>query len=184
MAILNIIQPDNPVLRKKAHKVSSFSDKKLQSLIDDMIETLKSARGVGLAAPQVAKSVRLIIVRLPDESEEDHEEYGDEAGKTYIVFNPKIIKESRQTELGVEGCLSIPGIFGEVERHETVVVTGQDREGKKFRLKAKGFLARVFQHEIDHLDGVLFIDRTDNVWQYEDKEDGEEAEAEVEKEES
>lgn len=179
MTILNIIQPDNPVLRKKANKVTNFSDKKFQTLIDDMVETLKNAPGVGLAAPQVAKSVRLIIVRLPDETEEDREEYGEEAGTTYVVANPKIIKESREMELGVEGCLSLPGIYGEVERHEMVVVTGQDREGKKFRLKAKGFLARVFQHEIDHLDGVLFIDRTDNVWRYEGKDD-EEVEAEPE----
>jgi len=181
MSILKIIQPDNPVLRKKANKVNNFNDKKLQTLVDDMIETLKDAPGVGLAAPQVAKSVRLIIVRLPDETEEDREEYGEEAGETYVVFNPKIIKESRETELGVEGCLSLPGLYGEVERHETVVVTGQDRDGKKFRLKPKGFLARVFQHEIDHLDGILFIDRTENVWRYEDKaEDEVEAEAETE----
>jgi peptide deformylase len=183
MAILDIIQPDNPILRKKAHKVTTFNDRKFQNLIDDMIETLKNAPGVGLAAPQVAKSVRLIIVRLPDETEEDREEYGEEAGETYVVVNPKIIKESRETELGVEGCLSMPGLYGEVERHETVVVTGQDRESKKFRLKAKGFLARVFQHEIDHLDGVLFVDRTDNVWRYEDKE-SDEAEAEAETEET
>ena len=166
MAILEIIQPDNPVLRKKAIKVpdSSFKDENFQQLVDDMIETMGVANGVGLAAPQIARSMRLIIVRLPDTSEEDLEEYGDLAGVTYVVANPKITKRSREMVMGVEGCLSIPGLLGEVERHELVVVTGQDRYGKDFRIKAKGWLARVFQHEIDHLDGVLFIDLTDDVW--------------------
>lgn len=166
MAILEIIQPDNPVLRKRAIKVpaSSFKDSKFQQLVDDMIETMGEANGVGLAAPQIARSMRLIIVHLPNTSEEDREEYGELAGVTYVVANPKITKRSREMVMGVEGCLSIPGLLGEVERHELVVVTGQDRDGKDFRVKAKGWLARVFQHEIDHLDGVLFIDLTDDVW--------------------
>ena len=162
MALLDIIQPDNPTLRKKAVKVTSF-DKKFQTLVDDMIETLRAAPGVGLAAPQVAESKRLIVVRLPDD-EESRETYGDDAGQLYVVANPKIIKASKEMVMGVEACLSIPGYFGEVERHESVVVTGQDREGKKLRVKASGWLARVFQHEIDHLDGVLFIDLTEQVW--------------------
>jgi peptide deformylase len=178
MPVLEIIQPDNPVLRKKAHKVTSFDDPKLQQLIDNMLETMQDARGVGLAAPQVAESRRLIIVRLPDESDEDKDEYGDQAGKTYIVANPKIIKQSRETVSGVEGCLSIPGWLGEVDRAKSVVVTGQDRHGEDFRIKAEGWLARVFQHEIDHLDGVLFIDHTDKIWQPK-PEDLEKAGAEV-----
>ncbi|MEL6308156.1 MAG: peptide deformylase, partial [Chloroflexota bacterium] len=96
--------------------------------------------------------------------EEDREEYGDNAGKTFVVANPKIIKSSRRMVAGVEGCLSMPGILGEVDRHDMVVVTGQDRDGNDFRIKAKDWLARVFQHEIDHLDGTLFIDLTDKVW--------------------
>ena len=162
MTLLDIIQPDNPTLRKKAIKVTSF-DKKLQTLIDDMVETMIEAPGVGLAAPQVAQSKRLIVVRLPD-NEEDDETYGEDAGQLYVVANPKIIKASKETVMGVEACLSIPGYFGEVERHESVVVTGQDREGKKMRVKANGWLARVFQHEIDHLDGILFTDLAEQVW--------------------
>lgn len=167
MAILDIIQPDNPVLRKKAIRVdaSQYQSEKFQQLVDDMLDTLAEAHGVGLAAPQVNQSTRLIIVHLPDESEEDREEYGDDAGKTYIVTNPKITKRSRRMVEGVEGCLSIPGILGEVDRHEMIVVTGQDRHGNDFRIKAKGWLARVFQHEIDHLNGQLFIDLTDKIWQ-------------------
>lgn len=164
MSLLKIIQPDNPILLKKAIKVTTFNDKKFQQLIDDMIETLIKAPGVGLAAPQIAVSQRLIVVRLPNETEEDREEYGDNAGVVYVVANPKITKASRETVKGVEGCLSLPGLLGEVERYKSVVVTGQDREGKDFRIKADGWFARVFQHEIDHLDGILFTERTDKVW--------------------
>lgn len=172
MALLDIIRTDNPILRKKAIKVTSF-DKKFQTLVDDMIETMIAAPGVGLAAPQVAISQRLIVVRLPDD-DESREEYGDQAGVVYAVANPKIIKASRKMVTGVEACLSIPGYFGEVDRHEEVIVTGQDRHGKEFRIKAQGWLARVFQHEIDHLDGQLYIDIASEVWKAreEDEEEG------------
>jgi len=163
MALRKIIFPDNPVLRKKARKVTSF-DRKFQTLVDDMIETLIDAPGVGLAAPQVAVSQRLIVVRLPDD-EASLEEYGEDAGKLYVVANPKIIKSSKEVVEGVEACLSIPGYFGTVDRHESVVITGLDRHGKSMRVKAKGWLARVFQHEIDHLDGRLFIDIASKVWE-------------------
>jgi peptide deformylase len=159
MSLLTIIQPDNPTLRKRAIKVTSFDDK-FQTLVDDMIETMLDAPGVGLAAPQIAESKRVIVVHLPD----DPEEYGEDAGVTFIVANPKIIKSSKKLVNGVEGCLSIPGYLGEVMRHEMVVITGQDRNGDPIRIKAKDWLARVFQHEIDHLDGRLFIDIADKVW--------------------
>ncbi len=165
MAIRDIIRLDNPILRKKARKVTSF-DAKFQTLVDDMIETMIAAPGVGLAAPQVAVSQQLIVVRLPDD-EKAREEFGDDAGVLYAVANPKIIKASKERVEGVEACLSIPGFFGDVDRHEMVVVTGQDRHGKPFRIKAKGWLARVFQHEIDHLDGRLFIDIANRVWEAE-----------------
>ncbi len=168
MSLLPIIQPDNPILRKKAVKVTSF-DSRFQRLVDDMIETMLDAPGVGLAAPQVAVSQRVIVVRLPDD-EESRQEYGDEAGVTYVLANPKIIKASKEMVSGVEACLSIPGYFGEVDRHESVVITGQDRHGKNIRVKAKGWLARVFQHEIDHLDGQLYIDIASEIWRARDDE--------------
>jgi len=168
MAILEIIQPDNPILRKKAVKVTDFGAK-LQQLIDDMHETMLSAEGVGLAAPQIAQSRRLILVRLPDD-EDSQEEFGEEAGKLYVVANPKIIKQDRNMVSGVEGCLSIPGLLGDVDRHESIVLTGQDRHGKPLRIKAKDWLARVFQHEIDHLEGQLFIDIATKVWRQDEEE--------------
>jgi len=158
MAIREVITPQNSILRKKAHKVRDFDDPKLQRLIDDMVETLLAAPGVGLAAPQVAVSQRVIVVRLPDD-EDSRKEYGEDAGVLYTVINPEIVRASRERVDGVEACLSIPGYYGTVNRHVAVTVRGQDRTGKETRIKARDWLARVFQHEIDHLDGVLFIDR-------------------------
>ncbi len=162
MTVLPIIQPDNPILRKKAHRVTSF-DAKFQKLVDDMVETLIEAPGVGLAAPQVAVSQRLIVVRLPDD-EESRKEYGDQAGVLYVVANPEFVKLSRGVVEGVEACLSIPGYYGKVDRHENAIIKGLDRQGNPIRIKANGWLARVFQHEIDHLEGRLYIDIAKDVW--------------------
>jgi len=162
MAIREIIFPDNPILRRKANRVRVF-DSELHRLIDDMIETMLAAPGQGLAAPQVAASWRVVIVRLPDD-EESREEYGEDAGKLYEITNPEIIKASEEVEEGIEACLSVPGYFGRVERHTAITIKGRNRKGKEIRIKAKGWLARVFQHEIDHLDGMLFIDRAAEVW--------------------
>lgn len=175
MAILEIIQPDNPILRKKAHKVQSF-DAKFQKLVDDMVETMIAAPGVGLAAPQVAVSQRLIVVRLPDD-DESKEEFGDKAGVLHVVANPEIVKSSKAMVEGTEACLSIPGYFGTVDRHESVTVKGLDRDGKPIRIKAEDWLARVFQHEIDHLDGRLYIDIASKVWQNRPEEEAETPEA-------
>lgn len=172
MAVLPIIQPDNPVLRKKAHRVQSFDDK-FQKLVDDMIETMIEAPGVGLAAPQVAVSQRLIVVRLLDD-DDSREEHGDDAGVLYVVANPEIVKASKEMVEGVEACLSIPGYFGKVDRHEQITVKGLDRHGQPIRIKAKDWLARVFQHEIDHLDGQLYIDIAKDVWKAEDVKESEE----------
>lgn len=163
MALLTIIYPDNPILRRKAHRVTTF-DSKLEKLATDMAETMKAAPGVGLAAPQVAVSQRLIVVRLPDD-DESREEYGRQAGLLYTVANPEIVKASKEMVEGVEACLSIPGYFGTVDRHESVVIKGQDVKGKAIRIRASGWLARVFQHEIDHLDGRLYIDIASEVWE-------------------
>lgn len=169
MVLLDIVYLDNPILRKKAHKVTNF-DSKFQVLVDNMIETLIAAPGVGLAAPQVNVGQQLIVVRLPDD-EESRKEFGEDAGVVHVVANPKIIKTSKEILEGVEGCLSIPGYVGEVDRYDTVVVTGQDRHGKPFRIKAKDWLARVFQHEIDHLHGQLFIDIANRVWETKQEEE-------------
>lgn len=162
MALRKVVYIGADVLRKKARRVRDF-DEKLHRLIDDMTDTMLDAPGVGLAAPQVGVSERVIVVRLPDD-EDSREEYGEQAGVLYQVVNPEIIRASRETVDGVEACLSIPGYFGTVERAESVTVRGQDRHGKEIRIKARGWLARVFQHEIDHLDGVLYIDRASEVW--------------------
>ncbi len=171
MAVREIIQPDNPVLRKKALRVTDFGDK-FQKLVDDMVDTMMDAPGVGLAAPQVAVSQRVLVARLPDD-EESKAEYGEQAGVLYVLVNPEIVKHSKTTVEGVEACLSIPGFFGRVDRYETVLVKGLDRHGKPIRVKSKDWLARVFQHEIDHLDGQLYIDIADDVWKAEPEDDAE-----------
>jgi peptide deformylase len=164
MAIRKLTYIGSDILRQKARKVRDF-DAKLHKLLNDMADTLVDERapGVGLAAPQVGVSERVIVVRLPDD-DEWREEYGDEAGKLHEVVNPEIVKAARETEEATEACLSIPGYFGTVERSTAVTVRGQDRNGKEIRIKAYDWLARVFLHEIDHLDGILFIDRASEVW--------------------
>lgn len=167
MTILPIIQPDNPRLRRQARRVTDF-DGDLQALIDDMVETMTAAQGLGLAGPQVAQSKRIIVVRLPDD-EDSVAEYGEDAGKLYVVANPTVVWRSEDKVSDVEGCLSLPGLLGDVERFESIEVAGQDRQGKPIRLSAGGWLARVFQHEIDHLDGILYIDIATAVWRPEEE---------------
>lgn len=164
MAIREIVTLPHPVLRRKAHKVTVF-DKELQSLIDDMIETMRAAPGVGLAAPQVGIDRRLIVVEFGDAEDEQVPK------KLYTLVNPEIVKFSSETETGVEACLSIPGLAGEVERFQEIQVKGLNRHGKPVKVKAKGWLARIFQHEIDHLDGILYTDRATRVWQPKEEEE-------------
>jgi peptide deformylase len=152
MAIRDIITLGHPTLRLKARKVTRFGPK-LKQLINDLIETMRAAPGVGLAAPQVNVSERVIVVELPADEEEGR------PAELYAFVNPEIVKTSRETEEDQEGCLSIPGYVGDVPRHTMVVVRGQDANGKPQRVRAYDYLARILQHEIDHLDGVLFIDR-------------------------
>ena len=160
MAILEIVTIPEPILRRKARKVTDFGPE-LQTIIDDMVETMRQAPGVGLAAPQVNLPMRVIVVEFGDEEDEDA------PTKLYTMVNPEVVRSSQDIQVGTEGCLSIPGFLGEVNRSTGVTVKGQNRHGQPMRLKAKGWLARIFQHEIDHLDGVLFIDRADHVWKVE-----------------
>jgi peptide deformylase len=161
MALRKIVTLPEPVLRRKAHAVTKY-DKNLHTLIDDMVETMRDAPGVGLAAPQIGLSERLIVVEYY-EREED-EEIEDAPKKLFAVINPEIVKASEEKVIGVEGCLSIPGLVGEVDRHAEVLVKGMNRHGKPMKIKARGWLARIFQHEIDHLNGVLFTDLATRVW--------------------
>lgn len=156
MTVRKIVVNPHEVLRRKAHKVTSF-DKDLETLINDMVETMRAAPGVGLAAPQVGVSQRVIVV--------EYSEDPDKRPKLYAVVNPEIIKPSDETEVGIEACLSIPGLVGEVERNIEITVKAQNRMGKPIKFKASGWMARIFQHEIDHLDGILYPDRATRVWQ-------------------
>jgi peptide deformylase len=149
MAKRKILVVDNPnerrILRAKAKKISRF-EPYLEKLVEDMWETMRAAPGVGLAAPQVGESIRVLVA-----------EYEDQA---VALVNPEIIKRSDEEELGTEGCLSIPGYVGDdVPRATAVTVKARDPKGKEIRVKADGWFARILQHEIDHLDGILYTDR-------------------------
>lgn len=156
MTVREIVTNPHPVLRKRAIKVTNF-DQDLLTLIDDMVETMRDAPGVGLAAPQIGVSQRVIVIEYTEDE--------NKRPKLYAVINPEIIKPSEEKEFGVEGCLSLPGLVGEVERHVSVTVKAQNRFGKPIKMKASGWLARIFQHEIDHLEGVLYPDLAVRVWQ-------------------
>ena len=175
MALRQIVTVPEPILRRKAKPITKF-DKNLQTLIDDMIETMRDAPGVGLAAPQVNISEQLIVVEYSEEDEDDEEgaeEKPEKPKKLYVMINPEITKTSEEKVLGVEGCLSIPGIQGEVERFEAIQVKGLNRYGKPQKLKVHGWMARIFQHEIDHLNGVLFTDLAERLWKFQEEEEHE-----------
>lgn len=162
MAICEIVTLPEPVLRRKARKVTNFGAA-LQNLIDDMVDTMRSAPGVGLAAPQVDISQRIIVLEYGDEDDESV------PAKLHVIVNPHITYLSPETVVGAEGCLSVPGIVGDVERSTAVTVKGFSRHGQPLTIKAKGWLARIFQHEIDHLDGVMFVDRAEKIWKVVDE---------------
>lgn len=158
MAVKEIVTIPDPVLRRKAHKVTNF-DKDLQNFISDMVDTLRDAPGVGLAAPQVGVSERIVVVEYGDDEDESVPK------KLYALVNPEIVQASEETETALEACLSIPGLVGEVERFSKITIKGQNKSGKPVKIKVEGWLARIFQHEIDHLDAVLYTDRATRVWQ-------------------
>jgi peptide deformylase len=170
MSVLEIITPINPLLRQPAREVRALTPK-IQHLIDDMIETMRAAPGVGLAAPQVAVSQRVIVVEFAEPPEEP--DAPPPEPELYVLINPEIMRESGERVSAVEACLSIPGFAGQVERHAAVTVKGINRQGDEVKIKAEGWLARIFQHEIDHLDGVLFIDRAEEVWRVEPEQEAE-----------
>jgi peptide deformylase len=165
MALRDIVYLPNPILRKKAKPVNKF-DKDLQTLIDDMFETMREAPGVGLAAPQINLPMQLAVIEYAEgEDDEDRpEDAPPPEKKMFVIINPEITKVSDEKVLGIEGCLSIPGLVGEVERHHAIEVKAVNRHGNPVKIKAEGWLARIFQHEIDHLNGVLFTDKATQVW--------------------
>ena len=168
MTLRTIVTLPDPVLRRKARAVTKF-DKNLQTLIDDMIETMRDAPGVGLAAPQVGVPERVIVVEYAEQEEvEEGEDPIEVEPKLYVMVNPEIAKASPETVVGIEGCLSIPTLVGEVERAQEIRIKGFNRHGQPMKLKVDGWLARIFQHEIDHVNGVVFTDLATQVWQPEE----------------
>ncbi|MDR1603474.1 MAG: peptide deformylase [Gracilibacteraceae bacterium] len=156
MAIYRILTESEPSLREKARPVPKITPN-IHKLLDNMADTMYNAKGVGLAAPQIGVGKRVIIA---DIGEGLHE-----------LINPVIVSQSVEEEYEVEGCLSVPERLGDVCRAVSVVLEGQNREGEALRIEAEGYLARVFQHETDHLDGLLFLDRADEVFLRTDVED-------------
>lgn len=157
MAILELVNFPDPVLKMKAKPVKTF-DKSLQRLINDMFETLHSTEGVGLAAPQIGQSLRLAVIEYIDE------EKGYSKPKRYVIVNPEIIETSEENTMETEGCLSLPNLAGNVERPKKITIKAKNRYGQPMKIVATGQLARIFQHEIDHLNGVLYIDKAKDVF--------------------
>ncbi len=156
--LLPIIQLGNPILRRKSALIENIQDDRIQKLIDDLMATVAQANGVGIAAPQIAQSCRLFIVasrpnpRYPNAPEME----------PTAMINPKIIASSTEIVKGWEGCLSIPGIRGLVPRFQAIEVEYTDRNGKLQKQEFTGFVARIFQHEYDHLDGIVFLDKLES----------------------
>jgi peptide deformylase len=135
----------SPVLRQQSAPVAGVDDA-VRQLVDDLFETMRAAKGVGLAANQIGVARRVAVVDV-----------GEEDPPALVLINPVIVERSDEHDTAEEGCLSIPEIFGDVERHSHVVVEALDRDGEKYRVEAGGYKARAIQHEVDHLDGILFL---------------------------
>jgi peptide deformylase len=166
MAIRQVIYIDDERLRQQAKKVTRFTPQ-LKKLAQDMLETMRHYEGVGLAGPQIGVMQRIFVAEIPA-SRGNGDKPHPQSGKSYVFINPEIVKTAEEIVEGQEGCLSIPGWQGLVERPAGVEIKAQNVEGKKFKLKVDDLLARIFLHEIDHLNGVLFIDRIkdpDKLWQ-------------------
>lgn len=156
MAVRNVIYLGDERLRQKAKKIKQFTPG-LKQLAQDMLETMRHYEGFGLAGPQIGIMQRIFVAEIPLPEDEDSEPH-PQSGKSYILVNPKIVKISKSLVEGQEGCLSIPDWRGLVNRAEWIEVRAQDITGRKIKFKVDDLLARIFMHEIDHLEGVLFID--------------------------
>lgn len=170
MGVRNIIYVDDSRLRQKAKKVKRFTPG-LKRLAQDMLETMHSAGGVGLAGPQIGVMQRIFVAEIPAARGEGDVPH-PQSGRSYVLINPEIIKSSTEQAEGLEGCLSIPHLQGLVERPEWVQLKAQDVNGRKIRLRVDDYLARIFLHELDHLDGVLFVDHIKDpakLWPVEDE---------------
>jgi len=156
MPVRKVIYVDDKRLRDKAKKVKQFTPS-LKQLAQDMLETMHAYNGVGLAGPQIGVMQRILVAEIPLPDDPDTEAH-PHAGQPFVLVNPELIKTSDELDEGQEGCLSIPTWYGLVSRPTWVEVKAQDIEGKKVKLKVSGLMARIFLHEMDHLNGVLFID--------------------------
>lgn len=160
MAILKIARMGHPILQALSEKVEDPTDPKIATLVEDMIETMNDASGTGLAAPQVHVPLRLVIFMVSPARDMAN---GGAGVPLTVLINPEITPLSEEKELGWEGCLSLPGMMGEVERFTHIHYSAYDLKGNRFEREAKGFHARVVQHECDHLDGVLYPYHIENM---------------------
>lgn len=149
MSLLHLVYYPSPFLRKTSAPVLHYDFKNFKTLIEDMAETMAHHNGIGLAAPQIGKNIRLVMIKTQE--------------GILTLINPEIIKSSRKKETSEEGCLSIPGTFGLVERSMTIKISALLSNGKKIIFHGDGLFSRVIQHEIDHINGILFIDRTSRI---------------------
>ena len=161
MAIMPIVKMDSPVLHQKAKKVRKIDDS-IQKLIDNMIDTVHDIEGLGLAAPQVGVPLQIVVIQLPDEED------------VITLINPEVVKISDETEMMIEGCLSLPGYNADVKRSTSITVKARDRQGKPIRIKGEGLLAQVLQHETDHINGVVFVDHLESIDKLRRNEEGKE----------
>ena len=161
MAIMPIVKMDSPVLHQKAKKVRKIDDS-IQKLIDNMIDTVHDIEGLGLAAPQVGVPLQVVVIQLPDEED------------VITLINPEVVRISEETELMIEGCLSLPGYNADVKRSISITVKARDRQGKPIRIKGEGLLAQVLQHETDHINGIVFVDHLDSIEKLRKNEEGKE----------
>jgi len=150
LAVFQIVQYPDPILREKACEIQKITPQ-IERLAVNLVDTMRHSGGVGLAAPQIGVSKRMIVVEDPEKN-------------PIVLINPEIVKLEGDKETAEEGCLSVPGVWGEVERRVSMTVRGYNLEGKSVAYLIEGFTARAFQHEIDHLDGIVFLDRAATVY--------------------